>query len=128
MKIKDCVLIEAFKCNKDNSVVEVAKKLKHLTLRHIFVVDDKNYPVGVISMSDINNRVVAENKNAAELKAEDIMSNPIDVCDENDDAGIFMKKLIEKGHVMAPVVKEKQMAGIVTITQLLKCHKKGKNE
>ena len=120
MKIKECILIEAFKCNENDSVVDVAKKLRETSLRHIFVVNDEEYPTGIISVIDINNRVVAENKNAVELKARDIMSTPIDVADIEEDIEEFSKKLIGRNHVMAPVVRERKIIGIVTIHQLLK--------
>lgn len=120
MKIKDCVMIEPFKCNENDSVIEIAKKLKEITLRHIFVVNDDDYPVGIISMTDINNRIVAEGKNPADLKAKDIMSAPVDVADYENDIGNFSKIMIQKNHVMDPVVRDGKMIGIITVHQLLK--------
>jgi CBS domain-containing protein len=126
MKIKDCVLIEAFKCNEEDSIVEVAKKLRKISLRHIFVVDKKDYPVGVISVIDINNRVVAEGKNPKEMKAKDIMSKPIEVSDIEEDVEKAYDAMKDKGYVMSPVVKDKKMIGIVSIHQLIKNLKNNK--
>lgn len=120
MKVKDCVLIESFKCHENDNVVDVARKLREITLRHIFVVDDNDYPVGIISVMDINNRVVAENKNANNLKASDIMSKPIDVADCNDEVSEVYEKMVGKNHVMAPVVESQKMVGIITIHQIMK--------
>ena len=120
MKIQECVLIEAFKCNEDETVVEVAKKLRETTIRHIFIVNKEDYPVGIISIVDINNRVVAEGKDANTLKAKDIMSTPVDVIDVDDNVEDIYKAMLEKNRVMNPVVKDKKMIGIVTIHQLLK--------
>ena len=121
MKINECVMIEAFKCNEEDTVVEVAKKLKMITLRHIFVVDSKDYPTGIISVIDINNRVVAEGKDASKMKAKEIMSKVVDVAKAEEDVDGFFKKLMEKGHVMAPVVEGGKMTGVITINQLIKC-------
>ena len=120
MKIKDCVLIEPFKCSQDESVVDVARRLREITLRHIFVVDENEYPVGIISMMDVNNRVVAEGKNPSEVKAKDIMTASIDVADHEDETEEFSKKMLEKNHVMDPVVEDGKIIGIITINQLLK--------
>jgi len=120
MKIKECVLIEAFKCNMNESVIDVAKKLRKITLRHIFVVDDNDYPIGIISIVDINNRVVAEGKDPKILKAKDIMSKPIEVIDLEDDLEKWYNEMIKKNHVMSPVIKDNKMIGIVTIHQILK--------
>ena len=77
--ISKCTLIEPFYCKEDDSVVEVAKKLRGTTIRQIFVVDEKTYPVGLISTTDINNRVVAEGKDPKKMKAKEIMSKTIDI-------------------------------------------------
>ncbi len=120
MKIKDCTLIGAFKCSEDESVVDVAKKLRSINLRHIFVVDKNDFPVGIISVIDMNNRVVALGKDPKELKAKDIMSEPIEVYDLQDDVQAVYDKMIEKMRVMCAVTKDKKMIGIITIHQLLK--------
>ena len=119
MQVKDCVLIEPFICDEDESIVEVAKKLKDITLRHIFVVNTDNYPVGIISVTDMNNRVVAEGKDPNTLKAKDIMSKP-DIVKFDDDVEVTAKMMIEKGRVMNPVVKDNKIIGIITIHQLMK--------
>ena len=125
MRVKNCVLIEPFTCLETDSVVEVAKKLRTTTLRHIFVVDAKNFPKGIISVIDINNRVVAENKDANKLKAKDIMTTPVDIVSVGDDTDIISKDMIKKGRVMNPVVNENNMmVGIITLNQCLKEDKK----
>ncbi len=120
MKIKDCILIEPFKCNENNSIIDIAKELRNIRLKHIFVVNNKDYPIGIISMTDINNRVVAENKNLKNTIAKDIMSMPLDIFDINDDLDNCYKKMIEKNHVMNAVVKNGKMIGIITIHQIIK--------
>lgn len=120
MKVKDCVLIEAFKCNENERVIEVAKKLREITIRHIFVVNDKDWPVGIISIVDINNRVVAEGRDAHTLNAREIMSKPIRVVDVDEDIDGVYRNMVEKGHVMNAVVKEGKMIGIITLHQILK--------
>ena len=120
VKIKDCVLIESFKCNEEDSLVDVAKKLREITLRHIFVVDDMDYPKGIISVVDMNNRVVAEGKNPVGLKAKDIMSRVEEIADVDEDVSEFLKKALEKNRVLSPVVKDNKMVGIISAHQLIK--------
>lgn len=124
MKIKECVLIESIKCKDDDNIVTVSKMLKETTLRHIFVVDNDDKPVGVISVIDINNRVVANEKDPKTTLAKDIMSSAILTTDVNDDVDGFFAKMSEKNHVMDPVTNDGKMVGIITIHQLLKNIKK----
>lgn len=120
MQVKDCVMIEPFTCNEEENVVEVAKKLRKTTLRHIFVVNNDMQPTGVISVVDINNRVVAEAKDPKALKAKDIMSKPVDIISINDDVKSTAKLMMEKNRMMNPVVKEQKMVGIITLAELLR--------
>lgn len=120
MKIRNCVLIEPFTCKKTDSVTTVAQKLREISLKHIFVVNEHDHPIGIISITDINNRVVAEGKDPKSLKAEDIMSKQINIFDINDDIESSCKKMIEKNHVMDAVVENGKMKGIITVHQLIK--------
>ncbi len=128
MKINDCNLIEPFICRSDDTVESVAKKLRTTTLRHIFVVDDNDYPVGIISVMDINNRVVAEGKDAKAIKAHDIMSRPIDIVEDTDDALTTVKNMIKHNRVMNAVVADNKIKGIITLNELIKRCKVDKHE
>ena len=120
MQIKECVLIEPYVCKETDTVVDVDKKLKQTTLRHIFVVNDAFQPTGIISVIDINNRVVAVGANPSALKAKDIMSKPVDVINLNDDVLAVCRAMMEKNRVMCPVARDGKMVGIITINELLR--------
>lgn len=124
MKIKECVLIEPFICNETETVAQVAKKLRETTLRHIFVIDENNVPKGVISVLDMNNRVIADEKDPKTTLAKDIMSTPVDVYNLEDDAKEVCEKMASKNRVMNPVLNEEgKMVGIITINQAAKALK-----
>jgi signal-transduction protein with cAMP-binding, CBS, and nucleotidyltransferase domain len=120
MQIKECVLIEPYVCKETDTVVDVAKKLRETVLRHIFVVNDAFQPTGIISVVDINNRVVAVGANPSVLKAKDIMSKPVDIINISDDTLTVSKAMMEKGRAMCPVAKDGKMVGIITINELLR--------
>lgn len=120
MQIKECVLIEPYVCKETDTVVDVAKKLRETTLRHIFVVNEAFQPTGIISVIDINNRVVAVAANPNALKAKDIMSKPVDVININDDTVTVCRAMMEKNRAMCPVARNGKMVGIITINELLR--------
>ena len=120
MQVNQCTLIEPFVCAEEDSIVEVAKKLRSTTLRHIFVTDAKGCPKGVISIMDVNNRVVAEGKDLKEVKAKDIMTGSIDVFNIDDDISKVCESMLKKNHVMDAVVKDSRMVGIITVHEALK--------
>ncbi len=118
--LERCTLIEPFYCQENDTIVDVAKKLRTSTLRQIFVVNDQTYPVGVISTTDINNRVVAEGKDASSLRAKDIMSIPIEVYDVRMDAGEVYREMRDRRRMMCAVVDQGKFIGMVTLGEVFK--------
>ncbi len=123
MLVKDCLLIEPYTCSEEESVFEIARKLRQTTLRHIFVVNRDFFPTGIISVIDINNRLVAEAKDPKTTKAKDIMTKPVDIINVNDDAQLTAKSMVEHHRSMNPVVKDNKMVGIITLNQLMRAEK-----
>jgi CBS domain-containing protein len=118
MNVKHCTLIRPLSCNVDTPVVEVAKALRDNKQRRIIVVDDK--PVGIISTTDMNNKVVAENIDANTTRAKDIMTAPIFlVADLEDDLGEIYQKMIEHQSFFVPVTKEGKLYGVLTYGEII---------
>lgn len=121
MKVENCTLIKPLSCNKETSVVAVAQILRDNKQRRIIVVNEGDFPVGIISTTDVNNRVVAENKDASKLKAQDIMTSPIYlVCDINENLNDVFKKMLHHESFFCPVIKEGKLYGILTYGELIK--------
>ncbi|MFC1801767.1 CBS domain-containing protein, partial [Nanoarchaeota archaeon] len=71
---------------------------------------------------DINNRVVAEGKDPKELKAQDIMSKPIEVFQKDEDITKVYKNMRDNKRIMCAVVDEnKKFIGMITIGEALNC-------
>lgn len=118
--ISECFLVEPFTCREGDGISEVAKKLKEFRQRHIYVVDEDNKPVGIISITDILDKVVIPAKNAAELTAKDVMVSDIIVHDDNDDVKAAYKEMVEKGVVSCAVTESGKMIGSLTIKEALR--------
>ncbi|MBI2542296.1 CBS domain-containing protein [Candidatus Woesearchaeota archaeon] len=119
MLVKDCTLIKPLYCKKEANLVEVAKLLRQNKQRRITVIDENEFPVGIISTTDINNKVVAENKNASELKAESIMTSPIYLtCDINDKLNDIFNRMLKHESFFCPVTKEGKLYGVITYGEL----------
>jgi CBS domain-containing protein len=121
MTLEKCTLIEPFQCQEDEAIVEVAKKLRTCTLRQIFVTDSMGKPIGVISTTDMNNRIVAEGKDPTTLKARDIMTTPIETFQKTDDAMQVYKEMKEKKRLLCAVMDGEKFIGMVTLGETLKC-------
>ena len=117
--LKECTLFEALQCKEEDTLVTVAKKLREYTVRYIYVTNAQEQPVGVISMSDMNNRVVAEGKDPTLFKAKDIMTKNIKVYDDTMDERDAYKQCVHEKLTACPVVSKGKLVGVVTVQELL---------
>tara|TARA_Y100000034_G_scaffold134284_1_gene202275 strand:+ start:1056 stop:1418 length:363 start_codon:yes stop_codon:yes gene_type:complete len=113
-------MIEANPCKDTESIVEVAKKLRENLIRYIYIVDDEGKPVGVVSILDINNRIVAEGKDPNGITAKDVMTSPVQSFDEEEDESKAYRECMEKEIVTCPVTSDGKLIGMVTIDELLR--------
>ena len=119
--IKDCEILPVLTVKLEDDCVTVAKKLHDFQERRIFVVNDKKMPVGIISIVDINDRLVARGKNPNKTKAKDIMTYPVNiVVDLNDSADEVLKKMVRKDNYYIPVTDKGVIKGLITYAGIMK--------
>lgn len=123
--IKQVKLLPFLSVDLEDSSVEVAKKLHDFQERRIFVVDKKKSPAGIISIVDINDRIVAKGKNPKTTKAKDIMSYPLKlILDINTPLEEAKKKMIHNNNYYIPVVEKSKLKGLLTYSTILESLKK----
>jgi len=112
--IKHARLVPVVTVELDDTAVAVAKKLHCFQERRIFVVNKKKFPIGIISIVDINDRVVAKGKNPKNTKAKEIMSYPIKlVLDVNTPLEEAKKMMIHNNNYYVPVVEKGKLKGLL---------------
>lgn len=105
-------------CNDDASVLDVSRILRDTRTRHLIVVNEKKSPIGIISTVDINNRVVAEEKNSSTLKARDIMTKPIETVEVSSTCEEAYQKMVSKGTYSIPVTENGSLIGSLSFSKL----------
>jgi len=119
--VKSCILLKVISVSENATAVEVAKKLHQFQERRIFVTTKKNIPIGIISLVDINDRVVAKGKDAKKIKAKDIMSYPLNIiADINEPLHEVIKRIVQKDTYYVPVVDKGILKGLLTYANLMK--------
>ena len=98
--LKSLKLLPVISCSLDDPVMDVAKKLSKFQERRIFVLDKKKTPVGIISIVDINDRVVAKGKSPKTTKAKDAMSYPLNLILDINVSLEEAKKMIDRKSVV----------------------------
>ncbi len=112
-------LISPLKCTLKEKAVDIAKTLRESAQRHIYVVDEDDMPIGIISTTDMNNKIVAEGKDPKSITAEDIMSAPIEVYDKEEDAIKVYKEMTANKRWTCAIVEKKKFIGILSLNRLI---------
>ena len=112
---------EVFAISEETNVMEAAKYLREKEVRSVGVLDGAGKLVGVVSQSDISDKVAAENKCPAWIKVTEIMSrNLLTVTPEMT----FEESLrtMEKNGVYHLLILDggNQYRGMLSVSDLLK--------
>ncbi len=121
MKIQKEHLTDAVICREDDTILEVSRIMRDTQTRHILVLDNTDKPVGIVSTVDLNNRVIAEEKDPKVAKAKEIMTKNIEtVSIENDTYERAFEIMASIGTYSIPVVREGKLLGILEFNTALK--------
>ena len=115
-KVKDCNLRDVLSCDKNKSIYEVAQELRENKHRHI-IITEGGKPEGVISTTDITNRVVAEKKDLEKTKAGDIMTTPMISKDVNEPLSQVYIEMIRENLFSCPITKSGKLVGMLDMKE-----------
>ncbi len=107
-------------CKEDDTLLEVSRILRDTQSRHLIVVNKNLSPMGIISTVDINNRIVAEEKDPKKIKAKEMMTKPIASVDINTSYQEAYEKMIAKGTYSLPVTEKGKLIGMLDFNLLFK--------
>jgi CBS domain-containing protein len=123
MKVSELIgsRTEVYSIGEETSVMEAAKYLREKQVRSVGVLDGSGKLIGVVSHSDISDKVAAENRCPAWMKASEIMTRElITVTPEMtfDECLVAM----ERGGVYHLLILDeaKRYRGMLSVSDLLK--------
>src|ERR1700749_1285033 len=123
MRVSDLIgtRSEIFSIPEEESVLKAALYLREKQIRSAGVVDASGKLVGVISQSDISDKVAAENKCPAWMKVSDIMSRDL-ICVALDMTLEDCLALMEKHGVYHLLVMDSRnnFRGMLSVSDLLR--------
>ena len=123
MKVADLIhsRTEVFSIRDDATVHDAARYLREKGVRAVGVLDKKGKLVGVLSQSDISDKVAAENKPPAWMHVSEIMSSDL-VAASLETSVDDCRQLMDKHGIFHLVVVDQKGAyrGMISVTDLLK--------
>ena len=123
MKVRDLISNrrEVYSLRDDTSVHEAARYLRDRQIRSIGIVDAAGRLVGVLSQSDISDKVAAENKCPAWMKVSEIMTPELVVVPPDSPLEECIL-LMEKNGIFHLLVVDERGAflGMISVQDLLR--------
>ena len=123
MKVSDLIgsRKEVYFITEEASVMQAAQYLREKQVRSVGVVDGAGKLTGVISQSDISDKVAAENKNPESMKASEIMSRNLLTVTPEMSFEDSLRAMEQNGvyHLLV-LDEEKRFQGMLSVSDLLK--------
>ncbi|MHA1229542.1 MAG: CBS domain-containing protein [Candidatus Helarchaeota archaeon] len=124
-KIRDILVKDV--CSKDvktiyldQNIQEAAILMSKYEIGSILVIDNKNYPVGIITNDDIIQKVVQYNRLADSIICRDVMSYPLITIDPEDTLVDAMRKMSNNDIKRLVVMEGEKIYGIISASDVLK--------
>ena len=114
---------DVIKCEINASIADIARLLREHQVRHVYVVEDGMLK-GIVNGIDINNKIIAENKDFRIMVAKDIMNKvqSVDMKQSLEYAYAIMRNL---NTFICPVVDKKRLVGYYKFAEVCEAlHKK----
>ena len=111
--VKEAMKTNIAKVESSTNVLEAAKLMKKRKIGNVIVVQKKQ-PIGILTESDILKKVVAEGKNAKNVKVKDVMSTPLIVIEPYVSLEAAMKTMGKCNVRRLPVTEKGELIGIIT--------------
>ena len=112
---------EVYFITEETSVMQAAQYLREKQVRSVGVVDVAGKLTGVISQSDISDKVAAENKNPELMKASEIMSRNLLTVTPEMSFEDSLRAMEQNGvyHLLV-LDEENRFQGMLSVSDLLK--------
>lgn len=115
--VKEVMTKPAIKIEHTKTVQQAAKEMAKYRVGSIIVVKGAS-PIGIITETDVNKKVVALAKDPRKLKVTDIMSSPIVFSDPDEDVVTAVEKMEKHRVKRLPVISKGKIVGIITNTDI----------
>ncbi|MDY6779354.1 MAG: CBS domain-containing protein [Halobacteria archaeon] len=102
----------------DETAVEVAETMKEENVGSVIVVEDET-PVGIVTDRDLAMQIIAGDREANETETRDVMTRDLVTVDADDEISDLIETLGDAGVRRMPVVDGGEIAGIVTLDDIV---------
>jgi CBS domain-containing protein len=101
-----------------STALEAARLMKNMDVGSVIVLNGEQ-PVGVVTDKDLVTKVLAEGRDPAKVRVEEVMSAPLPTIEADKDILDAARALRERGIKRLGVVHRGRLVGVITMTDIL---------
>ncbi|MEK6894237.1 MAG: CBS domain-containing protein [Nanoarchaeota archaeon] len=117
--IKKITINKALTCSLDESVMDIAKKLRTGKERRIFVVDKNGKMEGIITTTDLVYKALCDGDKCSKMNAKELMVKAVKSVDLNDDFEKALEIMNELKTFNCPVTDNGKLVGVISYHELV---------
>jgi CBS domain-containing protein len=117
--VKDIVEKDFLSLPRGTTALEAARRMKASRHGFVIIANSKGNPEGIVTEWDYLEKVVAEAKDPAQVKLEDLMSTDLVSVKPNDGLEYVAQLMTEKGVRRVLVINQGTVLGVVTAKTML---------
>ena len=101
------------------TVIDALRMMAEMNIGSVMVMDENKY-LGIMTERDYSRKVVLKGKSSTDTKVFEIMTTDLPAVHPNDTIDHCMQLLTEKNIRYLPVFENEQLAGIISINDVVK--------
>lgn len=120
LRIEDIMVKEVITVDEKSTIKEAADIMNKFEIGCLIATKDGK-AVGILTERDMLKRIISQAKSPRRVKVSSVMSKPIIVVEPEMDLEEAAKLMFRMKIKKLPVVKNGQLKGLVTLTDLARC-------
>lgn len=121
LKVEHVMIPDVVTIDANSTVREAANVMSKMGIGCLIVIR-RNKAVGILTGRDVLKRVVAEVKDAEKTLVNDVMSSPLITVKPHVDLEEAVRLMFSMNIKRLPVVDGERLLGIVSLTDIARCH------
>ena len=120
-KVKDVMVTNVVTVDVSVNVRKAVERMNKQEIGCLVVLEKGNF-AGILTERDVLKRIVAEARNPDKTLVGDVMSKPLIVVDPEASLEEALELMFEKRVKKLTVVKDKELVGLITMTDIARVH------
>ncbi|MCX8187058.1 MAG: CBS domain-containing protein [Nitrososphaeria archaeon] len=119
VRVRDVMSSPVIESKEDETAQEIAQKMMRYRIGAIVVTDEKGSPLGIVTKTDLVEKVIARNLRPDEVKAREIMNTPLETIDPEAKLEDALRKMNKLKISRLAVVYKNKLTGLISLKDIL---------